>query len=266
MQSDNVLVSVVIPVHNGARFVGQAIDSALAQKVPAEILVIDDGSEDDLDGVMRRYRDLPAVRYVKNGKCMGVAGARNRGVSMARGAYIAFLDADDVWMPGKLRRQLDLMQSSGAVICSTARELMLPDGTLTGHIIPTETLISYRRLLRHNQINCSSVLIKTEVAREFPMHHDDSHEDYLMWLEVLQKYKFACAVNEPLLKYRVSTTGKSGMKRKSAVMTFKVYRYMGFGIVRSCFYFCSYMLHGILKWNRALLDRKREKRNAGRKK
>ena len=256
MQMADILVSVVIPVHNCAGFVCQAIDSALIQDVPMEILVIDDGSTDNLDAVMRRYQDEPSVRYLKNETCIGVANTRNRVVSLARGEYVAFLDADDYWMPEKLKKQLALMESTGAVLCSTARELLMPDGTLTGHVIPVKPRLSYYRQLMHNQINCSSMLIKTEVAREFPMHHDDSHEDYLMWLEVLKKYRFACAVNEPLLKYRISITGKSGVKLKSAKMTFMTYRYMGFGFFKSCLCFCSYMFHGVAKWNEILLRKK----------
>lgn len=216
---DELLVSVIIPVHNGTKYVCQAIDSALIQDVPLEILVIDDGSKDNLDQVMERYRCEPKIRYLKNEKNIGVAATRNRGVSLARGNYIAFLDADDYWMKDKLKKQLALMKETNCVICSTARELMDMDGKLTGHIIPVKPQITYGNLLLSNRINCSSVVIRTEVAREFPMHNDDSHEDYLMWLEVLRKYRTACAVNEPLLKYRISETGKSGSKWQSAKMT-----------------------------------------------
>lgn len=252
---DDLLISVVIPVHNCAQYVCQAIDSALAQDVPVEILVIDDGSRDHLDQVMRRYQQEPRVCYLKNETRMGVAKTRNRGVDLAKGNYIAFLDADDYWMEGKLKKQLALMRETNTVICSTARELMTMDGTLTGHVIPTKTKITYNNLLLHNRINCSSVLIRTEVARQFPMHHDDSHEDYLMWLEVLRKYRVACAVNEPLLKYRISSTGKSGNKLQSAKMTFMVYRYMGFGVFRSVLHFCSYAVHGFIKYFDWFLDK-----------
>ena len=141
-----------------------------------------------------------------------------------------------------------MMEETGCVICSTARELMDMDGKLTGHIIPVKPQITYGNLLLSNRINCSSVVIRTEVAREFPMHNDDSHEDYLMWLEVLRKYRTACAVNEPLLKYRISSTGKSGSKWNSAKMTFMTYRYMGFGMIRSCVYFIGYAFHGLQKY------------------
>lgn len=133
-------------------------------------------------------------------------------------------------------------------MCATARELMNADGALTGRIIPVKEQITYDILLRHNSISCSSVLIRTEVAREFPMKHEDSHEDYIMWLEVLRKYGTASGINEPLLKYRLSSSGKSGNKLKSAWMTFTVYRYMGFSIGKSLACFCSYMVNGIKKY------------------
>lgn len=243
------LVSVVMPAYRCAGTIRQAIDSALNQQVPVEILVIDDCSDDELEQtVMEAYRDVPEVIYRKNPHNMGAAQSRNRGVEMAKGQYVAFLDADDCWTPGKLKKQLKRMEDSGAVLCATARELMTPEWVSTGKVIPVKERITYRELLKHNSINCSSVLIRTEVTREFPMHHEDSHEDYIMWLEVLQKYDYAVGINEPMLKYRLSNTGKSGSKLHSAKMTFLVYRYMGFGWLRSFWCFCSYAFHGIKKY------------------
>lgn len=243
-----ILVSVIMPAYNCTKYIRQALDSALAQDVPMEILVINDCSKDNLDSVMLEYKDYPQIRYLKNEKNLGVADTRNKGVALAKGEYVAFLDADDAWAKDKLKKQLKLIQEKGTVICSTARELMTVDGEPTGYIIPVKTEYTYLDLRLQNQINCSSVLIKTEVAREFPMHHDDSHEDYLMWLEVLKKYRTGCAVNEPLLKYRISGTGKSGHKWNSAKMTFLTYRYMGFGLFRSILYFISYAFNGVKKY------------------
>lgn len=245
---NEILVSVIIPAYNCTSYIGLALDSALVQDVPMEIIVINDCSKDDLDSFMVRYAHYPQIRYLKNEKNMGVAETRNRGVRLARGEYIAFLDADDYWEKDKLKKQLKRIQEKGTVLCSTARELMKPDGSLTGYIIPVKEEFTFRDLRMQNQINCSSVLMKTEVAREFPMHHDDSHEDYLMWLEVLEKYGKGCAINEPLLKYRIMDTGKSGNKLHSARMTFLTYRYMGFSYFRSLIYFMSYALHGIRKY------------------
>lgn len=245
---ENILVSVIIPAYNCAQYISQTLDSALMQEVPLEVIVINDCSKDNLDAVMAPYLQNPRVRYLKNETNQGVAKTRNRGVSEAKGTYIAFLDGDDIWAQGKLKKQLALMQEKKAVLCSTARELMTPEGELTGCVIPVKTQFSFRELCRGNLINCSSVVMQREVAQAFPMHHDDSHEDYLMWLEVLQKYGHGCAVNEPLLKYRVSSTGKSGSKWHSAKMTYKTYRYMGFTHLQSTLYFISYAFYGLMKY------------------
>lgn len=242
------LVSVVIPAYNCAGTIGRAIESALNQQVAVEVIIVDDCSADDLQGAIREYLRKPELTYIRNGQNLGAAGSRNLGVARARGHYVAFLDADDHWRPGKLKKQLEAMERTGAVLCATARELMDARGHLSGKVIPVKEHITYRELLKHNSISCSSVLVKTEVAREFPMHHEDSHEDYIMWLEILQKYGSACGINQPLLVYSLSSTGKSGNKLQSAVMTFKVYRYMGFGIAKSCLCFCSYAFQGVKKY------------------
>jgi len=242
------LISVIMPAYKCAGFIHEAIDSALCQDVPLEVIVINDCSPDDLDAAMERYRDDLRVRYLCNEQNMGAAQSRNRGVQLAKGQYVAFLDSDDRWLPGKLKKQLAAMEETGTVLCATARELMTPEGERTGKIIPVKREITYKELLKHNSINCSSVLLKREVALEFPMHHEDSHEDYIMWLEILSKYERACGINEPLLIYRLSNTGKSGSKFQSAKMTFMVYRYMGFGIVKSLYCFCNYAFNGVKKY------------------
>ena len=245
---DKKLVSVIIPAYNCTKYIVDAIESALKQDVPMEIIVINDFSQDDLDSCMKKYSSDDRIRYIKNETNLGVSATRNRGIFEAKGEYIAFLDADDIWEKNKLKKQLELMNSKNVVICSTARELMYQDGTLSGYIIPTQTDFTFKDIKTHNLLNCSSVVIKTSVAREFPMHHDDCHEDYLMWLEVLQKYNDGCAVNEPLLKYRVSINGKSGNKFKCAKMTYRTYKYAGFGFWESKICFFSYILHGIKKY------------------
>ena len=241
-------VSVVIPVYNCASTISLAIDSVLRQNVDLELIVVNDCSSDDLDSVMARYAGNPAVVYLKNEHNLGASGSRNRAVAQARGEYIAFLDSDDYWTEDKLSRQLEILEKTKGVLCCTARELMTPEGALTGRIIPVKQEISYREILKHNSINCSSVLIRADVAKAFPMNHDDAHEDYLMWIAVLKQYGTAYGINEPMLKYRLSNTGKSGSKLQSAAMTFRVYRYAGFGLAKSILLFCRYAFHGVKKY------------------
>ena len=242
------LVSVIMPAYRCAGTIGAAIDSALAQKVPLEVIVINDRSPDELEAVLGAYQADERVVCVTNEENMGAAQSRNRGVSMARGKYVAFLDSDDLWTPGKLAAQLEVLEDSGSVLCCTARELITPEGELTGRILPVADTITYEDLLRHNSIACSSVVLRADVAREFPMDHEDSHEDYILWLRVLKKYGAARGINAPMLRYRLSNTGKSGSKLHSAKMTFKVYRYMGFSLPQSVGCFVSYAFNGVKKY------------------
>lgn len=242
------LVSVVIPAYRCADTIAEAVDSALRQDVPLEIIVVSEDADGEIARVMERYRDNESVVMCRVNENLGASGNRNFGVKVAKGKYVAFLDADDVWCEGKLKKQLDAMAASGDVISCTARMLMNRDGTCLNRIISVKKRITYRDLLKHNSISCSSVLLKRDVALEFPMHGEDSHEDYIMWLEILRKYGTATGINEPLLMYRVSNTGKSGSKLQSARKTFRVYRYMGFGIVKSMLCFCSYAFNGVKKY------------------
>ena len=103
MSDENPLVSVIIPVYNGARYLREALESVFAQTYrPIEVIVIDDGSADD-SGVIAQ--SFPEVRYIRQTN-QGVAAARNNGIEAARGEFFAFLDQDDLWTPEKLKVQI----------------------------------------------------------------------------------------------------------------------------------------------------------------
>ena len=252
------LITVIIPAFNAREYIVQAMDSVIQQTYEGEIelIVVDDCSTDGTADVVQHYLERLSEKsvahrmlvFLQNDTNSGVAESRNAGIRKAKGDYIAFLDADDWWDPAKLQKQMGCMQKTGAILCATGRELMGPDGTSLGKIIGIGERVSYRQLLRTNSIPCSSVVLKTEVAREFYMCHDELHEDYIMWLKVLKKYGDAVGINEPLLKSRMSQGGKSRNKVKSAKMQYGVYRYMGIGRIRSLFLIFSYTVHGIIKY------------------
>src|SRR5258708_549681 len=117
------LVSVVIPTWNRAALLGDALDSVFAQDyAPVQVIVVDDGSTDDTRSLVARY---PCVEYYQQ-QHAGSAAARNRGVAHARGDYVAFLDSDDVWLPGKLRTELDLFHHFPAAGALLSRNQPLP--------------------------------------------------------------------------------------------------------------------------------------------
>lgn len=243
------LVSVIMPAYNAEKYIERAIESVLHQTdITYELIIIIDGAEDNTVELLNQYADNDAITIIHNECNIGVAASRNKGIAIAKGTYIAFLDTDDWWTADKLKRQVELIQEKHCVLTYTARELFDDNGQPTGNIIPVREEISYESLVKHNIINCSSVLMETAVAREFYMEHDDSHEDYLMWLKVLKKYKIAYGINEPLLKYRLSAHGKSRNKLKSAKMTYKVHRYLGTNPFKSFMYMSSQLAQAGLKY------------------
>lgn len=249
------MVSVIIPVYNAKQFVCEALASAVAQMYVQEVLLIDDCSTDGSMEAVQTWLDAhPAqtegvsVRLLKNPENVGVAETRNRGVNEAEGRYVAFLDADDRFADGKLEKQVELLEQTGACLCNTARVLMRPDGTLTQTVMHTPEKITLADLEKTNVINCSSVVARREVMLQFPMEHSEVHEDYLTWLRMLRTYPFAVGINEPLLEYRLSENGKSRNKWKSARMTYHTYRLAGYSVWKSCRMFGSYMVNGLKKY------------------
>jgi glycosyltransferase involved in cell wall biosynthesis len=207
--TDRPLVSVIIPAYNAARFVAQAVESVLAQSYrPVEILVIDDGSTDDTARVLEPYRD--AIRYIRqpNG---GPSRARNNGLAHARGELIAFLDADDVWLPDKLSRQVRCLEESpavGVVHCDTYN-LDEQSGARSRRATPRDDFAGncYARLFRGNQVTYSTVVIRREcLDRVGPMDERYTHaEDYDLLLRLARRFPFAY-VPEPLAVYRLHDT------------------------------------------------------------
>lgn len=144
--ADAVSMSVIVPNHNGARFLRSAVDSILAQKGPApEIIVVDDGSTDDSTRVAGELGD--AVCYLRQ-ENHGPAAARNLGLERSSGEIVAFLDVDDVWREDKSSVQLPLLQSTGAHgVWGLTQVMMLTSrDSLAGEFVPWEEPRPYPQL------------------------------------------------------------------------------------------------------------------------
>mgnify|MGYP004640993441 FL=1 len=249
------MVSVIIPVYNAKKYVCEALASVVEQSYVQEVIVIDDGSTDGSMEVVQAWLDAHEAQTEKirfcllyNAHNMGVAESRNRGVKEAEGIYVAFLDADDRFAPGKLKKQVELLERTGACLCNTARVLMQADGTLTQNIMHTPEKITLADLEQTNYINCSSVVVRRDIMQKYPMKHSEVHEDYLTWLRMLRDYAYAVGIDEPLLEYRLSENGKSRNKLKSARMTYRTYRLAGYSVWKSCRMFAHYAVKGLKKY------------------
>lgn len=166
------LVSVVIPAFNAAATVARAIASVRAQQgVAVELLVIDDASTDATACVVQEcLRELPLARLLRMPRNGGVSAARNAGIGAARGTYLAFLDADDVWLPGKLSAQVARIEQDPQVVLVSCNSRQVGPGGRTikeGHRNrpPVEGADAWKTLLVYNFIPTPTVLTRTELVR-----------------------------------------------------------------------------------------------------
>ena len=199
-------VSVIIPAYNASRTIGAAVDSVLAQTfTDLELLVIDDGSQDDTADVVSAFAD-PRVKCVRkeNG---GVSVARNWGLDLATGSYVAFLDADDAWRPAKLERQYHALGERPHVgLCFAATEHADDDLRPTAmHPAPQRTDYSEALLLEGNIVSgsASSVMARASALDEAGCFDPSLSlcADWDLWLRMSVVTGFL-ALDEPLVLYR----------------------------------------------------------------
>ena len=164
------MISVIIPTYNRARLLPRALESVLGQTWrDLEVLVVDDGSEDDTRQAVEAIGD-PRVRYIRHPQRRGACAARNTGIENARGAYIAFQDSDDVWLPDKLTVQMRRLEESGADVVCCAFERYDPHGNFLFVTPPPEIApgrVDYEQLLFQNFISTQTLLGKAECFRRF---------------------------------------------------------------------------------------------------
>jgi GT2 family glycosyltransferase len=217
IQSNNTglpLVSVVIPTYNRKQYIQEAINSALAQTYPAvEIIVVDDGSTDDTDQVLKaRYGER--IRYVFQDN-QGESVARNKAICLSRGQYVALLDSDDVWLPTKLERQVALMERQpelGLVSCHALK--IDAQGNLTRstpvHTGQTTNIVSLETLLLNSPLYCSTVLIRKHCLDQVGLFAEGIRygEDRDLFLRVAARSQVGF-VDEPLVSLRSHTGAQS---------------------------------------------------------
>ena len=210
------LVSVVIPVYNGERFISQAIDSVLCQTYKnIEIIVVDDGSTDNTLQILETYKHLDNVTAIFHEGCVnkGVSSSRQLGVKSATGEYIAFLDADDIFMPRKTEIQVALLtKDPGAVLCHSAIEPICEDGTLGdgSAFYLSDKIYSYvyskeKYFMKLNRICNSTCLVRSSPLKEieFAVRQLFQFEDWLLWVMLNDKGKFIYTPNR-LVRYTYS--------------------------------------------------------------
>jgi len=205
--TDGPTVSVVIPVWNAARYLSETLRSVLRQTRPAEeIVVVDDGSTDESAAVAEEFGARVRVLRQEN---RGESAARNRGIEAAQGDWIAFLDADDLWHPDKLARQLAAVRADPAVDCVHTNWYYFGRQNGRVDVSITDAAERYRpgRVAADNPFRISSLLVRRELPLRFPEWTQDG-EDLIYFLELVRTAKVVL-VPEELIGYRVHGGGQS---------------------------------------------------------
>lgn len=209
-------VSIIIPAYNAEDYIGDAVDSALAQThQDREVIVVDDSSTDDTPLVLKGYGDRIIVHRQAN---TGVAGARNAGVQLASGSWVAFLDADDVWRPTKLAQQLAL---GDCALTYTNRFNFGKRGDLPHNQADVTPLLEgdvfVPLLLRGNFITTSSVMMTRDLFLDLGGFASSPAicEDWDLWLRAAERHPVG-VITEPLVGYRVTGSSLSTNYRAMA--------------------------------------------------
>ena len=228
MAQKNETISVIVPCYNGERFIAEAIESVLNQTyADVELVVVDDGSTDGSEEVIRPYLGGKGVKHLRHDRNRGIPSARNSGIRNSSGEYIAFLDQDDIWMPGKLEKQVAVLSKDrhreiGLVFTDIyynydgeyireayphkiipARINMLPRGEV------------FKSLFMRNYIPCITTLIPRRVFSEIGLLDENINggtDDYDLFLRINGRYDIHY-VDEPLAAKRVHEENYSYIPR-----------------------------------------------------
>jgi len=246
-------ISIIVPVYNAVRFIRETMDCVVAQTYPHwELLLVEDGSSDGTVEEIEKYiaeKCETRIRLIKQPANMGAAKARNRGLKEAKGRFIAYLDADDLWVPEKLEKELAFQQEKKAAFVFTGYEFADEHGNGTGKIVHVPEVLTYKRALSNTTIFTTTVMFDREkIATELLEMPDIKSEDTALWWKVLRNGYTAYGLNENLARYRRAGKSLSSNKLEAVRRIWNLYRKAeGLGVFRSVWHFCFWAVRAVMR-------------------
>jgi len=243
-------IDIIMPAYNCAKYIKSAIESVKKQTYQNwRLIIIDDGSTDNTAQVIQSATNdiKEKVELIKCKKNLGVAEARNLGIRKSTNRYIAFLDADDVWLESKLEKQLKFMKDNAYeftytlyTYCKNNRKKEVK------HFIKT---LNYKQALKNTFILTSTVMIDTRVVPKELLHMPNvKSEDTATWWRILKQGYIAYGLEENLTLYRVTKQSLSSNKFVNLKRTWNLYRKQEkLSIIQASYYFVNYVYHAIIK-------------------
>ncbi|MBJ7579509.1 glycosyltransferase family 2 protein [Devosia sp. MC532] len=246
--NDAPIVSVITPLYNSSRWVDGLLDTMRAQTLLRwQHIVVDDGSTDDGVGKVEAASAVdPRVKLIRLSCNSGPSRARNVGLAAANTRFVAFLDADDRWVPEKLERQLKFMQQECVGFSYHDYVHLSEDGTRIGRSVKGPNRLDWVTLHKRRGVGCLSVVIdRTKCADpSFPEDTANLAEDFQAWSRLLKGNDVkARRLNEVLGFYRIVGTSRSSAKKSAAISVWRIYRDQeDIPVLRAAWYWLSAML------------------------
>lgn len=245
------MISIVVPVHNAEKFLEETIKSVMAQTYTDwELLLVDDCSKDASKTIASGYEAMDKrIRLIALEENVGAAKARNVGIRESKGAYLAFLDADDIWVKEKLERELKFMKEKQAAFVFSGYEFADEQAVGTGKIVKVPETINYKQALKNTTIFTSTVLFdRSKIDTELLLMPDVKSEDTATWWQILKTGIEAYGLNENLVLYRRSANTLSSNKFEAIKRIWYLYRKVEkLNIFSSCYNFIGYAVRAVLR-------------------
>lgn len=223
---ESPIVSVIIPTFNSEKFISDAIFSVQNQSYTNwEIILVDDCSIDaTLSIVAELALNDKRIKYSKLSKNSGTGVARNAALAVAKGKYIAFLDADDLWKSNKLALQITFMQTNNLPFTFSFYDCIDEEGKPLNKRVEAPLNLSYRQLFFCNYIGNLTAIYDVNYFGKIPISPIRKRQDWMLWLTVLKKVKIAHPVPESLAYYRIRDNSISTSKFDLIKYNYAVYR------------------------------------------
>ncbi len=260
-------VSVITPVYNAARFLPRLIECVRSQRdIDLEHILVDDASTDESLHILQRLAVNDArIKVISNSTNSGPVVARNRGISEARGEYLAFLDSDDIWAPDKLCLQSSFMAVTGATISFSDYRHVSEDGRKIGRLIRGPNRVGWRLHHVTRYLGCLTIMVNRDRFPEFvfpTVSPAVRAEDFLAWSNILKSKGPALRCPHDLARYSVVAGSRSSNLIQAGTSVWYLYRDVeAIPFIESVIYFTGYALFVVMKkclchpiWPRETVD------------
>jgi len=244
------LVSIITPLYNAELFISETIDSVLNQTyIDWEYILVDDCSSDNTVNLIKeKYSSDHRIKIIRATENGGAGIARNLGLDIASGNLIAFLDADDLWKPEKLAKQVALMRINNSAIVHTSYAFINESGKDMPGRVDVSNRVNLRSYMRNTEIGMSTSLINKDIVGDFKLHTMRTRQDTHLWLTLLSAGHEAHGLNEDLVLYRVRKGQISGNKIVIAWRTLKLYLSItNVPLIERLINYCYYAFNGVFK-------------------